>query len=90
MRTIRLASFVFFVGALACLAQNRAATALFFAALGFALTHVAESNIDWQQRLTRNWRREIGEPRWQTTAVGALAQWLAFLCLAGSLFVALL
>lgn len=88
MRTIRLASFVFFLGALACVAQNHAATALFFAALGFGLTHVAESNIDWQQRITRNWRREIGEPRWQTTLVGGLAQWLAFICLAGSFLVA--
>lgn len=88
MGMVWIASAVFFLGALASVVQNEARTALFFAALGFGLVHVAESNIDWRQRITRNWRREILEPRWQTTIVGRLAQWFCFVCLIGSFLVA--
>ena len=84
MRTVWLASAVSFIGAVACVAQDRLDSTLMFAAIGFGLVHIAESNIDWQERLTRkHWHRSIFEAKWQTTPVGRVAQVLQFVCLFG-------
>lgn len=82
MRKIWIASGVFLLGAVACAMQRRDEIALLFAAIGFELVFVADSNIDWTQRLTRrNWRDSIFKPRWQTTILGKTSQALSFVCL---------
>ena len=82
MRKIWIASAVFLIGAFACALQRRDDIALLFAAIGFELVFVADSNIDWKQRLTRgNWRQSIFESRWQTTILGKVSQALGFVCL---------
>ena len=84
MRTIWIASGVFLLGAGACAVQRRTDVALLLAAIGFELVFVAESNIDWKQRVTpRDWRKTLLEPRWQTTILGQLGQLLCFVCLLG-------
>lgn len=84
MRTVWIASAVFFIGALASVAQGRTDATLLFAALGFGMVQIAESNIDWRERITRKgWKRTIFEPKWQITVVGRLAQILSFVCLFG-------
>ena len=88
MRTVWIASAVFFAGALAGIVYDKADLTLLCAAIGFGLVHIAESNINWRERITRkDWHRTILEPKWQTTVVGRLAQILSFLCLFGSLVV---
>lgn len=82
MRTIWIASGVFLFGAIASAMQRRNDLALIFAAIGFQLVFVADSNVDWRHRITRrDWRKSVFEPRWQTTILGKLGQALGFVCL---------
>lgn len=88
MRSLWIASAVFFVGATLSMSERRDDTALLFATIGFSLVFIAESNFDWQHRITRsNWRRSVFEPSARTTILGKLVQVLAFVCLAGFLLV---
>ena len=87
-RKLWIASVVFFAGAVVSALQRRDDTALIFAMIGFELVFFAESNFDWQQRITRsNWKRSVFEPSAQTTMLGKLAQVMAFVCIIGALFV---
>ena len=88
MRKLRIVCAVFFLGAIVSLYQRHDDTALLFAALGFALVFIVESNFDWQQRITRsNWKQSLLEPKAQTTLMGKVAQVMSLLCIVGSLFI---
>ena len=84
MRTVWMASVVFFVGALASIWQDRLDATLLCAGIGFELAYIAESSFDWNRRITRrDWRQAVFEERVPTTIVGKLCQSLCFLCLIG-------
>lgn len=82
MRALWIASVVFFLGALACALQHRDDTALLFGMIGFQLVYLADSDIDWKQRITAdNWRERILQSRFKTTIVAKLAQALSVVCM---------
>ena len=91
-RTVRrlwLVSVVLFGGAVVSALQHRDDTALLFAGVACEVVFIAESQVDWHQRITRgNWKRSLFEDRARTTVLGKLAQAMAFVCLAGFFLVA--
>lgn len=88
-RRLWLVAAVLFAGAVVSALQRHDDTALLFAGVAFELLFFAESNFDWQRRITgANWKRSVFEDRARTTVLGKLAQAMAFACLAGSFLIA--